>query len=126
MENQLMSVEQVITKLVSRKGSQIIFDASEYTIVKSIAGNSVEGLYLGRWSDFKKAYDLVQNMKGDGYMILSEMGEVYMLPEWESLARKFEQVKPGDVLTIVISSVEPTANGGTYVKCGVVRTSQLD
>lgn len=112
----------ILTEAFSRSnefGEIPIFDPSNFDIFKSEQGNSVSGFYLGRFEDFAEFYDIKTKMRGNGYMIASIDGECIMLPEWKSLDLKLKNVAAGQFLRIVITAIETTKAGETYIKTGV-------
>ena len=113
---------RILTEAFSRTnefGEIPIFDPSNFEIFKSETGNSVSGFYLGRFEDFAEYYDIQTKMRGNGYMIASIEGECVMLPEWKSLDFKLKNLSAGQFIKVVITAIETTKSGETYIKTGV-------
>ena len=112
----------ILTEAFSRSnefGEIPIFDATNFEIFKSESGNSVSGFYLGRFNDFAEFYDIKTKMRGNGYMIASTEGECVMLPEWKSLDFKLKNLSAGQYIRVMITAIETTKTGETYIKTGV-------
>lgn len=103
----------------SEFGEIPIFDPTNFEIFKSTEGNKISGYYLGRFEQFAEFYDIKTKMRGNGYMIASTDGECVMLPEWKSLEFKLANIAAGQFLKVVITSIETTKSGETYIKTGV-------
>lgn len=112
----------ILTQAFTRNsefGEIPIFDPSNFEIFKSTEGNKVSGYYLGRFEEFAEFYDIKTKMRGNGYMIASEDGECVMLPEWKSLEFKLANIPAGQFIKVVITAIETTKSGETYIKTGV-------
>ena len=95
------------------------FDPTDFNIIKTEAGKSVKGWYLGRFEPYAKEFEISAKMKGNGYMIAGDNGIVYMVPEWHNLRNKMADVQPGEHIEIEISEISAKADGEPYVHCSV-------
>lgn len=112
----------LLTEAFSRNnefGEIPIFDPTNFEIFKSTEGNKVSGYYLGRFEQFAEFYDIKTKMRGNGYMIASDAGECVMIPEWKSLEFKLANIPAGQFIKVVITAIETTKSGETYIKTGV-------
>jgi uncharacterized protein involved in high-affinity Fe2+ transport len=126
MSKQLAKIETDFNKLLtevfarnSEFGEFPIFDPKDFEIFKSIEKNAVTGYYLGRFEEFKEFYDLDLKMRGNGYMIASMDGFCVMIPEWKSLEAKMNTFVAGQFVKVLITAIETTKTGETYIKTSV-------
>lgn len=122
-KNETNAVELAINSLVKtqkEKGRPVaIFDPSDFKIVSPNAGEVTEGVYIGRWKDWTAFYGLKNSLKGNGYMLVSNLGQVFYVPDWKSLETKFQQVEPLQQVSILVSEIAATKAGETYIKTAV-------
>lgn len=121
-KDQLMTIEQVITSLTVNTEIQIpIFDPNDFRILKPIAQESAQGVFLGRFEEYTKHFGLSVKMRGNGYMLLSFDGEIIMLPEWKSLSVKLDQIKPSEQIKVTVTEIIPLEKDQTYIRTAVVK-----
>ena len=121
MKNQVSTIENTIQELVKNNREQglkiPIFDPADFTILSATTTQKItQGFYISRWEDWKSFYNLDNKLKGNGYILVSENGSVFYIPNWASLERKMSQVNPLDKIAIEIEEIITMKNGETYVK----------
>jgi hypothetical protein len=121
MKNQAITIENTIQELVKNNREQglkiPIFDPADFTILSAVSSqNIIQGYFISRWEEWKEFYKLDNKLKGNGYILVSENGSVFYIPNWASLERKMSQVNPLDKIAIEIEEIITMKNGETYVK----------